>query len=167
MTSIERSRTFTWSDPLTTASKGLAKSGLEFLLAIIAGEIAQPPMADTLGFRLAEATAGSAVFTITPAEYHYNPIGVVHGGLAATLLDSAMACAVQTTVPAGKGYTTLEIKVNLVRAITLKTGPMRAEGKVIHSGNRVGTAEGRLIDGDGRLYAHGTTTCMIFDLPRA
>ena len=166
MSSIERSRTFTWSDPLVTASKGHAMSGLDFLLAIIAGDIAQPPIASALDFRLAEAATGYAAFSVIPAEYHYNPIGVVHGGLAATLLDSAMACAVQSTVPAGKGYKTLEIKVNLVRAITLKTGPMRAEGNVIHSGTRVGTAEGRLVDTQGRLYAHGTTTCMIFDLPR-
>ncbi len=167
MTSVERSRTFTWANPLATASRGRELSGLEFLHAIIAGDLPPPPIANALGFQLSEASPGMAVFTVTPAEFHYNPIGVVHGGLAATLLDSAMSCAVQTSVPAGKGYTTLELKVNLVRAITMKTGPMRAEGKIIHAGSRVGTAEGRLVDAEGRVYAHGTTTCMIFDLPAA
>jgi uncharacterized protein (TIGR00369 family) len=159
----ERSRTFTWTDPLATASRGAGKTGKEFLLAIMNGEVPPPPIAQALGFRLSEVGDGLAVFTVEPAEFHYNPIGVVHGGLAATLLDSAMSCAVQTVLPGGKAYTTLELKVHLVRAITMKTGPMRAEGRLIHSGSRVGTAEGRLQDGAGKLYAHGTTTCMIFD----
>jgi uncharacterized protein (TIGR00369 family) len=96
-----------------------------------------------------------------PGEQHYNPIGVVHGGLAMTLLDSAMGCAVQTHMPAGGGYTTLEAKTHLVRAITSKTGSLRAIGKALHLGSRVATAEGRLVDGAGKLYAHATTTCMV------
>jgi uncharacterized protein (TIGR00369 family) len=104
---------------------------------------------------------GRAVFAIEPMEYHYNPIGSVHGGVACTLLDSAMGCAVHTTLPAGVGYTTAELKVNLVRAITSATGLLEAEGKVIHRGNRLATAEGFLRDMDGRLYAHGTSTCVI------
>ena len=165
MTDPVRSRTFTWQDPLATSVHGLKLSGLGFLQAILSGRIPKPPIAEALGFTLAEVAEGLAVFTVEPAEFHYNPIGVVHGGLAATLLDSCMACSVQSTLPAGKVYTTLELKVNLVRAITLKSGLLRAEGRLIHSGSRVATAEGRLVDLQGRLYAHGTTTCMVFDAP--
>jgi uncharacterized protein (TIGR00369 family) len=160
-----RTRTFTWQDPLATAGHALKLSGLGFLQAIASGKIPKPPIAEALDFTLAEVSEGLAVFTVEPKEFHYNPIGVVHGGLAATILDSAMACSVQTILPAGKAYTTLELKVNLVRAITLKAGLLRAEGRLIHSGSRVATAEGRLVDKSGRLYAHGTTTCMIFDAP--
>jgi uncharacterized protein (TIGR00369 family) len=143
------------------AEAGRHKSGLEFLRSIISGELPTPPIAVTLGFRLAEADPGRVVFAVQPAEYHYNPIGVVHGGLAATLLDSSMSCAVQSTLPAGVGYTTLEIKVNFIRPITLGVGELRCEGAVIHGGSRTATAEGRLIDQTGKLYAHGTTTCII------
>ncbi len=136
-------------------------SGLEFLQQIRDGRLPAPPIARLLGFTLAEAEPGHAMFEITPGEQHYNPIGVVHGGLAMTLLDSAMACAVQTSLPAGSAYTTLEAKINLVRAITSDTGKLRAIGKVIHAGRRVGTAEGRLEDASGKLYAHGTTTCIV------
>lgn len=143
------------------AEAGRHKSGLEFLRSIISGELPAPPIAVTLGFRLAEADPGRVVFVVQPAEYHYNPIGVVHGGLAATLLDSSMSCAVQSALPAGVGYTTLEIKVNFIRPITLGVGELRCEGTVIHGGSRTATAEGRLIDQTGKLYAHGTTTCII------
>src|ERR1019366_5681010 len=107
-------------------------------------------------------TEGRAVFEVTSAEYHYNPIGGVHGGVAATLLDSAMGCAVQSMLPQGTGYTTLELKVNLVRSLTLETGPVRAIGTIIHLGGRIATAEARLVDAQDRLYAHAVTTCMIF-----
>ena len=110
---------------------------------------------------LVEVDEGKAVFSLTPAEQHYNPIGVVHGGIAFTMLDSAMGCCVQTMLPAGKGYTTLEIKANLVRAITLQTGPIRAIGKIVHMGRQTATAEGRFEDSQGKLHAHGTTTCII------
>lgn len=163
MSTPARTRSFDWEDPLATASRATTLSGGEFLMAIAAGSIPQSPVARALGFTLSEVGDGSAVFTVEPAEYHYNPIGLVHGGLAATVLDSAMACAVQSKLPAGKAYTTLELKINLVRAITLRSGPLRAEGKLIHAGSRVATSEGRLVDAAGRLYAHGTTTCMIFD----
>ena len=103
-----------------------------------------------------------AVFAVEPAEYHYNPIGVVHGGVAATLLDSAMGCAVHSALPAGAGYTSLEIKVNFVRPLTAETGRVRCEAKLIHLGGRTATAEGRVVDEAGKLYAHGTTTCLIF-----
>jgi uncharacterized protein (TIGR00369 family) len=144
---------------LANAARSL--SGLEFLRQIRDGRLPAPPIARLLGFHLAEAEPGHAVFEVTPGEQHYNPIGVVHGGLAMTLLDSAMACAVQTSLPAGAAYTTLEAKINLVRPITSDTGKLRAVGKVIHAGKRVGTAEGRLEDGSGKLYAHGTTTCIV------
>ena len=139
-------------------------SGLEFLTGIMEGRLPPPPIAHHLGFRLSEVAAGSVVFTGTPDFRVYNPIGSVHGGYIARLLDSAMSCAVHTTVPAGSGYTTVEIKVNFVRALTDKTGLVRTEGKIINVGRRIGTSEGRLLDGEGRLLAHGTATCLIFPL---
>jgi uncharacterized protein (TIGR00369 family) len=139
-------------------------SGLEFLQRIASGEVQQPPIGWTLDFRLAEVRPGFALFTMTPAFKHYNPIGTVHGGVASTLLDSCMSCAIQTHLEKGHGYTTLELKVNLVRPITDKTGPIRAEGRSLYVGRRSGTAEGKIIDAGGTLLAHGTTTCMIFPL---
>ena len=139
-------------------------SGLDFLKAIQEVRLPPPPIAHHLGFRLAEVGEGKAVFLGKPDFHVYNPIGSVHGGYIATLLDSAMSCAVHTTVPAGSGYTTVEIKVNFVRAVTDKTGEVRCEGKIINAGKRIGTSEGRLLDGQGRLLAHGTATCLIFPL---
>ncbi len=165
-TQAERTRTITWEDPLPTALRGLEMSGLDYLRAMMAGEIPPAPIALTLGFRPVELAEGRAVFAAEPAEYHYNPIGVVHGGLAATLLDSAMGCAVQTTLPAGEAYTTLEVKVNYVRPMTRETGRVLAEAKVIHRGGRTATAEGRVVsEADGKLLAHATTTCLIWKLP--
>jgi uncharacterized protein (TIGR00369 family) len=139
-------------------------SGLEFLRRIVDGRLPRPPITETLGFDLAEVSPGFALFTMTPQFRHYNPIGTVHGGVAATLLDSCMSCAVQTTMEAGLGYTTLEIKVNMVRPITEKTGPVRAEGRSLHTGRRSATAEGKILDAAGTLLAHGTTTCIVFPL---
>lgn len=139
-------------------------SGLDFLQAIVDGEIPDPPIARTFDFYLLEVESGRAVFLGQPGFAHYNPIATVHGGWHGTLLDSAMACAVQTLCEVGRAYTTLEFKVNCVRALSDQTGPVRAEGKVISSGKRVATAEGRLVDHEGRLYSHGTTTCMMYDL---
>lgn len=161
MTQKERTRTVSWEDPRPLAAAGRGLSGLEFLQKIAAGELSPPPIAALLNFELVEVREGHAVFAVEPAEYHYNPIGVVHGGLAATLLDSAMGCAVQSTLPAGAGYTTLEIKVNFVRPMTAETGRVRCEAKLIHLGGRTATAEGRVVDEGGKLYAHGTTTCLI------
>ena len=138
--------------------------GLEFLQQILAGKRPQPPIAELIGFHLIEVSPGHVVFSGTPEARHYNPIGTVHGGYACTLLDSCMACAVQASLPAGQGYTTLELKVNLVRPITAETGPVQAVGNTVHVGRRTGTAEGKLLDARGKLLAHGTTTCMIFDL---
>ena len=139
-------------------------SGLEFLQALIERRLPAPPITRTLGFVLTEVTEGRALFRGEPGFEHYNPIGSVHGGWAATLLDSCMGCAVQSTLPQGSGYTTLEFKINLVRGMTDKTGPVEAEGTIVQSGRRVGVAEGRITDADGRLLAFGTTTCLIFPL---
>jgi uncharacterized protein (TIGR00369 family) len=140
------------------------RSGLQFLNDIASGVLPLPPIGKTLNFFLLEAGEGRVVFQGTPTFDFYNPIGTVHGGWAATLLDSCMACAVQTTLKKGYGYTTAELKVNLVRPMSDRTGPVRAEGKVIHPGRQVATAEGKLFGPDGKLYAHGTTTCVIFEI---
>ena len=157
----KRSLTVEWSDPLPLAAAGRTMSGIEFLRGIRDGRFPPPPIAALLGFHLVEVEPGHAVFEIVPGERHYNPIGVVHGGLAMTLLDSAMGCAVQTHMPAGSGYTTLEAKTNLVRAITTQTGKLRAIGKTLHVGKRMATAEGRLEDAAGKLYAHSSSTCIV------
>jgi uncharacterized protein (TIGR00369 family) len=136
--------------------------GLGFLQAIINGTVPQPPIAELLDFRLAEAENGRAVFEALPAFRHYNPIGTVHGGFAATLLDSALGCSIFSTLLKGDTWTTLELKLNFVRALNKDTGPVRAEGRIIHRGRKVATSEGDLKDRAGKLYAHATTTCMIF-----
>jgi uncharacterized protein (TIGR00369 family) len=158
---MKRALEVTWQDPMELAKVARAMSGIEFLRAMREGKLPPPPIAQLLGFTLVEVEPGRAVFEVTPGERHYNPIGVVHGGLAMTLLDSAMGCSVQTQMPAGGGYTTLEAKTNLVRAITAQTGLLRAIGKVVHVGKRVATAEARLEDKAGKLYAHATTTCIV------
>lgn len=142
-------------------------SGLEFIAAIRDGLLPQPPICEPMSFRLIEADKGRVVFEGTPVPALYNPMGAVHGGWYGTLLDSCMGCAVHTMLPAGTGYTTVEFSVNLVRAITEATGTVSAEGNVIHHGRRMATAEGRLVDGRGKLLAHGTTTCMILPMPPA
>jgi uncharacterized protein (TIGR00369 family) len=157
-----RSRTISWEDPVASARRGLELSGLDYLRAMMSGELPPPPIAMTLGMLPVEVEEGRAVFAATPSEYHYNPIGVVHGGLAATMLDSATGCAVQTTLPAGVGYTTLELKTNFVRAITRDTGRILCEAEVVHRGGTIATAEGRLrAESTGKLLAHGTSTCLI------
>jgi uncharacterized protein (TIGR00369 family) len=157
-----RTRTVSWENPKALAEAARGLTGLEFLKKVASGELPRPPISALMNFGLTELEEGRAVFTVEPAEYHYNPIGVVHGGLAATLLDSAMGCAVHSTLPAGAGYTTLEIKVNYVRALTAETGAVRCEARVIHVGGRTATAEGKVLDAAGKLYAHATTTCIIF-----
>jgi uncharacterized protein (TIGR00369 family) len=160
---MNRSLSVSWEDPQRLAQAGRSMSGIEFLRAIRDRKLPAPPIAMLLGFDLVEVEAGHTVFEITPGERHYNPIGVVHGGLAMTLLDSCMGCAVQTHMPAGSGYTTLEAKTNLVRAITSETGKLRAIGRTLHVGKRMATAEGRLEDASGKLYAHATTTCIVLN----
>lgn len=156
-----RSRTISWEDPAPAIQQSKTMSGLQYLQALQTGDFPAPPIATLLGMWIAEVSEGRIVFAAEPGEFEYNPIGTVHGGIAATLLDSAMGCAIHSTLPAGTAYTTLELKVNYLRSMTSKTGTVYCEGKVIHVGGRVATAEGRLTDAAGKLLAHGTTTCII------
>ena len=143
------------------------RTGLDMLQAMLRGELPGAPIARTLDFLLVEIEAGRAVFQGTPGEAHYNPLGTVHGGWFATLLDSALGCAVHSTMPAGRGYTTTGLQVNLVRALTPRVPRVRAIGQVVHGGRQLATAEARLVGPDGTLYAHASTTCLVFDLPPA
>jgi uncharacterized protein (TIGR00369 family) len=158
---LDRSLTVSWEDPSELGEQARALRGLEFLEAIRDGELPPAPIQRLLDFALAEVDEGRVVFTAEPGEQHYNPIGVVHGGFAATLLDSAMGAAVHSTLLLGQGYTTLETKFNLDRPVTAETGQVRAEGTVINRGRQVATAEASLRDGAGKLLAHGTSTCLI------
>src|ERR1700730_5483965 len=141
-------------------------SGLEFFKQMLAGEMPPPPMIDLLGIRLAEVEAGRVVFTAQAEERFYTGTGVAHGGSAAPLLDTALGCAINSAMPAGRRFTTLELKVNLTRPITKEAGLLRCEAKVVHVGGRTATSDGRIVDSKGKLYAHGTTTCIIVDAPR-
>ena len=141
------------------------KTGLQMMQAMLRGEIPYPHIAKTLNILIVEVYSGRAVFQGTPGVEHLNPMGSVHGGWFATLLDSALGCAVHTMMPPGRGYTTAELGVNLVKAITPNVQRVRAEGKVIHCGRQLATAEARLIGPDGTLYAHATTTCLVFEMP--
>src|SRR5262245_59679591 len=161
----ERTRTIEWQDPMRTAGAAAGRTGLEFLKAIAAGEVPPPPIGHALGFALVSAEEGVARFRGQPAEYQYNPMGAVHGGWAATLLDSAMGSAVMTPLDADTGYTTTQLTIYLTRAIEAGTGPVTAEGRATHRGGRLATAEGRLTDERGRLLAHGTTSCLILPRP--
>jgi uncharacterized protein (TIGR00369 family) len=160
---MERTLSVSWADPAALADAGRTMSGIDFLRAIRDGHLPPPPIAQLLGFRLAEVEPGRAVFECQPGEQHYNPIGVVHGGLAMTLLDSAMGVCVHASLKPGAAYTTLEAKTNLVRPITKDTGLLRAIGKAVHIGGRVATAEGRLEDASGKLFAHASTTCIVLN----
>ncbi len=157
----DRSRTYTWEDPGNLLERAAGLSGLELMQLMVAGKLPQAPIADTLGFQLVEVERGHAVFECEPAEFHYNPIGTVHGGLASTLLDSATGCALATTLEPGQGWTTLELKANFTRPLTADTGLVRCIGSVVHPGRTVATTEARLVDLDGRLYAHGTSTILV------
>jgi uncharacterized protein (TIGR00369 family) len=157
-----RELNITWRDPYAALEQARELTGLDYMRKLIAGEFPPPPIAGLMDFTLIEVDDGRAVFRGTPGEQHLNPIGSVHGGFAATLLDSALGCAVHTTLPAGIGYSTLELAVNLVRGITPATGPVLAEASVVHAGRRTATAEARLTAEDGgALLAHAKTTCLI------
>jgi uncharacterized protein (TIGR00369 family) len=157
-----RTRTFSWQDPLASAALGRERSGLELMRAIIDGELAPPPIAELMGMSLVEVEHGRAVFSLVPAEWMYNPIGSVHGGVAATILDSCMGCAIHTTLEAGVGYTTSDLQIRYSRGMTVDTGRVVAEGKVVHAGRRLATAEGRLfVQETGKLIAHATTGCVL------
>jgi uncharacterized protein (TIGR00369 family) len=157
----ERSLRVEWQDPLPGARAARELSGIDYLRAIVAGRFPPPPMAMLLGFGLESVDEGRAAFFVDPAEHHYNPIGMVHGGLLATLLDSAMGCAVHSKLPAGLGYTTTDLHVHYTRAVGTDTGRLRAEAEIVHFGSRMATASGRVTDASGRLYAHATATCFI------
>lgn len=163
-TSGERSWQASWTDPRAFAAavrSGKYQSGLEILTAMKDGAIPRPPIASLLGYAPIEFSKGRAVFATVPGERFYNPMAIMHGGVAATLLDTAMACAVHTLLPIEVGYTTLELKINYVRAVTVKTGPIRAVGDAVHVGKRTAVAEGRLLDANDKLLATGSTTCLI------
>lgn len=149
---------------VATPEQVAGKTGLEIMQAMLRGQMPYPSISHTLDFMLVEVDEGRAVFQGTPGAAHLNPMGTIHGGWYATLLDSALGCAVQTALPRGRAYTTAELGVNLVRAIPAKVQRVRAEGKVIHCGRQLATAEARLFGPDGTLYAHGTTTCLVFEL---
>jgi len=159
-----RSRTISWEPPVLDPVELAGLSGLDYLRRGLGADMFRAPIGALMNFRPIRFDDGVAVFEAEPAEYHYNPIGSVHGGFAATLLDSALGCSIHTMLKAGFGYTTVELKVNYVRPLKLTTGRVTAEGKVIHVGGRIATSEARLTDEAGKLYAHGTTTCLIFPL---
>jgi uncharacterized protein (TIGR00369 family) len=157
-----RSRSFSWQDPALAASAGEGLSGLEYMQGIVDGSLPPPPIAELMGFEVLEVAHGWAVFACEPQEWMYNPIGSVHGGVAATLLDSCMGCAVHTALEAGVGYTTTDLQVRYIRGMSHATGRVLAEGRVVHRGRRTATAEGRLfVESDEKLLAHGTTGCVI------
>ena len=143
------------------------KTGMEIMQAMLEGALPYPHIAETLDFSIVEIEPGKATFQGTPQLKHYNPLGTVHGGWYATLLDSALGCAVHTMMPPGRAYTTAELHVNLVRAITPKVERVRVEGKVLHCGRQLATAEARMLGPDGKLYAHASTTCLVFEVPTA
>lgn len=159
-----RAREITWEDPAAFAQKIGTLPGIEFLRAIGRGELPEAPMMRTLGIEPVDVEPGRAVFGVVPDEFHFNPMGTVHGGLAATLCDTALGCAVHSRLPAGTGYTTLELKTNFVRPITTRTGRLECEATVVHLGSRTATAEARVTDASGKLYAHATATCLLLDL---
>jgi uncharacterized protein (TIGR00369 family) len=163
MAELQRLRARSAEPGLANPGHAATLGGLALLQSMIEGRVPDPPIARTLDFYLLQAERGRAVFMGLPQFAHYNPIGTVHGGWHATLLDSAMACAVHTLVEPGSAYTTLEFKIHCVRPLTDRTGPVRAEGTVVAAGRRTATAEGRLIDADGKLYSHGTTTCLFIE----
>jgi uncharacterized protein (TIGR00369 family) len=157
----EHHHTITWSDPIISARAIKRMSGLDYLLSLKDAQNPLPPMYALFNFRFLEVEAGRVLFEATPAPYHCNPVGIVHGGFACTLLDSATALAVLTVLSAGTDLMSLEIKVNFVRPIKVQTGAVRCEGNTIHSGHRVATTEGRITDSEGKLYAHALSTCLI------
>jgi uncharacterized protein (TIGR00369 family) len=157
----ERSRVVTWDDPIASLKAARDLGGIDVLRAIEDGDLPPPPVARLLGLEIEQISEGLVTFAFEPAEFHYNPLGTVHGGILTTVLDSAMGCAVHSKLRAGLSYTTLELKVNFLRPARVTTGRLRGEGKIVHLGGRVATAEAHLVDGEGALYAHATSTCLI------
>ena len=160
-----RTRTYQWEDPAILAEAAGRLAGIDFLRELHAGQLPGPPVSYTVDFTLDEVEPGRAVFSLTPGEEHYNPIGSVHGGIFATLLDSAAGCAVQSTLPQGMAYTSLDLTVKFLRRITVDTGTVRAVGTVISSSRQTALAQAQLVDATDRLLAHATSTCMLFPVP--
>jgi uncharacterized protein (TIGR00369 family) len=158
---MERKRTFEWQDPACAKWALIQLSGLDYLNGINQGKIPAPPLMHTLDFNPSQIEKGEAIFSFMPQEFHYNPLGSVHGGVISAILDTAMGCSLHSLLEACVAYTTLELKVNFLKAVTIKTGTMKAIGKVIHFGKRTGLIEARLIDSGSVVYAHSTCTSMI------
>jgi uncharacterized protein (TIGR00369 family) len=158
---MDRTRTITWDDPRLTTSAAEGKTGLELLRSILEGKTPPAPIQKTLGFDLVAVEEGMARFRLVPGEQHYNPMSAVHGGVACTLLDSAMGCAVMSVMDATTGYATVDLSIHLTRPITEKTGPIVAEGRVLRRGSRLVTTEAKLTDEQGKLLAHATGACML------
>jgi uncharacterized protein (TIGR00369 family) len=157
----ERRRSYAWDDPRALAEAARSMDGLAFLRAMGDGTLPPPPIMATTGAALGSVEPGEVVFTLEPAEFHYNPIGSVHGGIYATLLDSACGCAVQSTLPAGTGYTSLDLSVRFLRGITVDTGPVRCAGRVVQAGRRTALAHAEITDGSGRLLAEASSSCLL------
>lgn len=158
---MKRTRTIAWDDPTKGAREARSLSGFDYLQAMQNGSLPLPPILHTLDMHVEEIERGSVSFRFTPQEFHYNPIGTVHGGVITTILDSAMGCSVHSLLDAGTGYTTLELKVNFLKAITTKQAQLKAIGRVIHNGSRTALAEAQLVDEYNTIYAHAVSTCLI------
>jgi uncharacterized protein (TIGR00369 family) len=161
--SENRTRTYQWEDPMLLAAAGRRMTGLEFLTACAEGTLATPPALITNGITPVRFADGVAVFALTPAEWQYNPIGCVHGGVLAILADSVLGCAVHTKLGVGTGYTSLELKINFTRMVTVASGRLVAEGKVVTIGRRTATSEAKIIDAAGRIVGHASSTCLIIE----
>jgi uncharacterized protein (TIGR00369 family) len=164
---VGRTRTYNWEDPAVLAEAAGRMAGIDFLRELQAGRLPGPPINYTVDFALDEVEPGRAVFSLTPGEEHYNPIGSVHGGIFATLLDSAAGCAVHSTLPQGVAYTSLDLTVKFLRRVTVDTGKVRAIGTVVSSGRQTALAQAQLVDARDRLLAHATSSCMLFPVPAA
>ena len=162
---VPRSRTFSWTDPAEHAALLGRSSGLDLLRAMAAGDYPPPPVMQLIDMGGMEVEEGAVTFHLEPQEFHYNPLGTVHGGVLSTMLDTAAACSVHSTLPAGVAYTSLDLNVKFLRPVTLSSGRLRCAGAVLQRGRRTALAEARLTDAAGRLVAHATSTCLIFDTP--
>ena len=160
-----RSKVVTWHDPAPTTARGLSMAGVDYLRAMVDGTLPPPPISGLMAFEMIAAEPGRVVFTCAPDESAYNPIGSVHGGVVCTLLDSVAGCALHSTLPPGKGYTSVEIKVNYLKAVRAESGPLTATGTVVKAGSRVGFTEGVVTDAAGDVVATATSTLLVFDLP--
>ncbi|UKT65569.1 PaaI family thioesterase [Pedobacter mucosus] len=160
---MKRERTFSWENPMEGAKEAIHMSGMEYLQAMSDHKFPLPPFLYTLDFTVTKVKSGNIVFEFVPQEFHYNPIGTVHGGVITSILDSAMGCSVHSLLPVGKGYTTLELKINFLKAVTIKTGKLKTLSKVINLGGRTALVEAQLIDENNIIYAHALSTCLIIN----